>query len=410
MNESAILTILVGIYILNFVFDQVLSYLNLKHHSRELPGELQGKYDAEKYARSYDYHRANYRFSLIRSIPSFLIVLGLLVWGGFGWLDTYLRQFTTHPIGLPLLYFGVLYLVSDLINTPFQWYHTFVIEERFGFNRTTAKTFWLDKLKGLLVSAVLGGIVLGALLWSVQFLGENFWIWFWVFISGFTLFMQTFYTSLILPLFNKLTPLEDGELRQAIEAYSRQVNFPLENIYVIDGSRRSEKANAFFTGLGKRKKIVLYDTLIQKHSPEELVAVLAHEVGHYKKKHILKGMALSVLQTGITLFILSLFVQSPELSYALGAETHGIHLNLIAFGLLYSPISMLIGLLMNVFSRKNEFEADHFAATTFKADPLKEALIRLHEHNLSNLTPHPLYVFFNYSHPPLLQRLAALGG
>lgn len=410
MEAQTILTIILGIFLVSYIFDQVLSYLNLKNHQRALPSELEGKYDADKYAKSYDYHRVNYRFSLIRSIPSFVIILGMLTLGGFGWIDEQLRAFTTHPVGLALLFFGVLYIASDLLSIPFQWYQTFVIEEKFGFNKMTARTFWMDKIKGYALSIVVGGIVVGLLLYLIDWLGSGFWIWFWIFMALFMLFVNIFYTSLLLPIFNKLTPLEGGDLRTAIEEYSHKVSFPLDNIFVMDGSKRSEKSNAFFSGLGKRKKIVLFDTLIEKHSQKELVAVLAHEVGHYKKKHIVQGFVLSILQSGLMLFILSRFVSSPALSEALGGVEYGIHLNLMAFGLLYSPISLVIGLLMNVFSRKNEYEADNYAATTYEAEPLREALIQLHEHNLSNLTPHPLYVFFNYSHPTLLQRLKALEG
>lgn len=408
MTSQTVLYIILGIFLISSIFDQILSYLNLKHHKRELPPEFAGKYDADKYAKSYDYHEVNYRFSLLRSIPSFIIVLGLLAFGGFGWLDAQLRTITEHAIGLPLLFFGVLFIASDLLSIPFQWYQTFNIEEKFGFNKMTPKTFWLDKLKGYALSIVIGGIVMGVLLWLVDWLGSGFWIWFWIFMALFMLFVNVFYTTLLLPIFNKLTPLEGGDLRTAIEDYSQKVSFPLDNIFVMDGSKRSSKSNAFFSGLGKQKKIVLFDTLIEKHSKEELVAVLAHEVGHYKKKHIIQGFVLSILQSGLMLFILSRFVGSPALSEALGAGQYGIHLNLMAFGLLYSPISVVISLLMNVFSRKNEYEADNYAATTYEAGPLKEALIQLHEHNLSNLTPHPTYVFFNYSHPTLLQRLRAL--
>ena len=238
--------------------------------------------------------------------------------------------------------------------------------------------------------------------------GQNFWIYFWVVISAFTLFMNMFYTSLILPLFNKLTPLEDGDLKQAIESYSKKVSFPLDNIFVIDGSKRSAKSNAFFSGIGKKKKIVLYDTLIENHSKEELVAVLAHEVGHFKKKHIITGYLVSMLQTGITLFIMSLIIFNPEVSKAMGGEQLGIHLNLLAFGILYSPISHFIGIFMNVLSRKNEFEADAYARDTYNGAFLQQALKKLSVDNLSNLFPHPAYVFINYSHPPLLKRLAAM--
>jgi STE24 endopeptidase len=268
--------------------------------------------------------------------------------------------------------------------------------------------FWLDKLKGYLLGAVIGGVILSVLLLLVDSLGVNFWLVFWVAISLFMFIMNMFYTSLILPLFNKLSPLEEGELRDAITAYAKQVDFPLTKIFVIDGSKRSSKANAFFSGLGKKKKVVLYDTLIENHSIQELVAIFAHEVGHYKKKHIQQGLVLSVLQTGLMLYILSLLIFNTELSIALGGDTMRIHLNLIAFGILYSPISMITGLLMNMLSRKNEFEADQYASETANGADLAGALKKLSADNLSNLLPHPAYVFFNYSHPPLLKRISAI--
>jgi STE24 endopeptidase len=409
MNPQTILLIILALFVANFLFDQVLSWLNLRHHSRELPEKLKGRYDEEKYAKSYDYHVANYRFSLVQSIPGFFITGAILLFGGLGWLDAQLRTITEHPIALPLLYFGVLLFISDLISLPFQLYGTFVIEEKFGFNKTTPKTFVLDKIKGWLLGIVIGGIVLGALLWLVDLLGSGFWLWFWGFITVFMIFMSEFYTSWFLPLFNKLSPLEEGDLRTAIEEYAHKTGFPLQNVFVMDGSKRSAKSNAFFSGLGKRKKIVLYDTLIENHNTDELVAILAHETGHYKKKHTRQGLILGILQTGLTLFILSLFVKSEALSLALGATQYGVHLNLIAFGLLYSPISMVVGIGMNLLSRKNEYEADRYAAETWQPGSLQEALIRLHADNLSNLTPHPLNVFLNYSHPTLMQRLEKLG-
>lgn len=408
MESALLLQIIIGILVISTLFEQLLSWLNLRNHKRELPPQLAEYYDAEKYAKSYDYHRTNYRFSIIQSAISFFLLLGILYWGGFGWLDAQLRTFTVHPIGLALCYFGVLFVLSDILSIPFQLYQNFVIEEKFGFNKMTMGTFWGDKLKSYALTVVMGGIVMGVLLWLIDALGEGFWIWFWIFISLFMLLMQVFYTTWLLPLFNKLTPLEEPSLKEKIVGYSQKVNFPLDNILVMDGSKRSAKSNAFFSGLGKRKKVVLFDTLIENHGEDELMAVLAHEVGHYKKKHIIQGIVAGILQTGIMLFILSKFAFSAELSTALGGSEWGIHLNLIAFGLLYSPISMIIGLLMNLLSRKNEFEADNYAATTFDPAPLREALIKLHADNLSNLTPHPFYVFMNYSHPPLLQRLEAL--
>ena len=404
-----ILQLILIILVVNTLFAQLLSWLNLRNHTTHLPKELEGSFDSDAYAKSFDYHQVNYRFSLLQTAISFPIMLALLFFGVFGWLDEQLRSVTEHPVLLALLFFGVLGIISDISSLPFQWYKTFVIEEKFGFNKTTVKTFWTDKLKSYALGIILGGLVLGALIFLIQWLGQSFWIWFWVFISAFTLLMNIFYTSLIMPLFNKLTPLEEGPLRTAIEGYSEKVKFPLDNVFVIDGSKRSSRANAFFSGLGKQKKVVLYDTLIEQHEEEELLAVLAHEVGHFKKKHIIQSLVLSIAQSGLMLFILSFFVFSESFTAAMGGSGSVIHLNLMAFALLYSPISLVIGLFMNLFSRKNEYEADRYAAETFKAKPLRDALVKLHEENLSNLTPHPLYVFFNYSHPTLLQRLKALG-
>jgi STE24 endopeptidase len=293
---------------------------------------------------------------------------------------------------------------------PFDLYSTFVIEENFGFNKMKLGTFIMDKIKGYLLAVVLGGLLIGSLFTLVVSMGENFWIIFWLIVSSLLVLLNMFYTSLIVPLFNKLTPLEDGELRQAIEAYSKKINFELNDIYVVDGSKRSSKANAYFSGIGKKKKIVLYDTLIEKNTPEELVAVLAHEVGHFKRKHIISTMIISVLQVGAILFLLSKVMFSTEVSVALGAETLTpvYHLNLIAFGFLFTPLSKIIGILMSLFSRKNEYEADAYAKETFSGEALSSALKNLSVHNLSNLTPHPAYVFMHYSHPTLLERLEAL--
>jgi STE24 endopeptidase len=334
--------------------------------------------------------------------------LAVLYFGWFGTLDQWVRGFAQNELLLSLYFFGVLYFISDILTIPFQLYSTFVIEEKFGFNKSTIKTFIVDKLKGYLLGLILGGILLGALILLVFALGKDFWIWFWLVITIFMIFMNMFYASLIVPLFNKLTPLESGELRSAIEEYAQRVSFPLTNIFVIDGSKRSSKANAFFSGFGKNKKIVLYDTLIEKHTIEELVAVLAHEVGHFKKKHIIGSMILGVAQTGLMLFLLSKMIFSSEVTWALGGETTALHLNILAFGILYSPLSKVLGILMSKYSRKNEYEADAFASTTYDNAPLESALKKLSGDHLSNLTPHPLYVFLNYSHPTLLQRITAM--
>lgn len=408
MEANSILILLLGILTFDFILDQVLDFLNLKNHERPLPEELNGIYDEEKLDQSLLYHRANAQFGSITSAFNFLLLVAILSGGVLGAVNKILLEQFSDPVLISLAFFAAVFIASDLINMPFSLYKTFVIEEKFGFNKTSLKTFILDKLKGYLIAIIVGGLVLGSLLLLIYKLGPDFWIWFWLVISVFLILVNMFYTSLIVPIFNKLTPLEDGELRTAIQEYSTKAGFPLDNIFVIDGSKRSSKANAYFSGLGGKKKIVLYDTLIQNHSKEELVAVLAHEVGHFKKKHIIMGLVLSVLQIGLILFILSKFVFNQELSQALGATNVAIHLNLLAFGILFTPISHVIGIFMNLISRRNEFEADRFAASTYNGIALQEALKKLSVNNLSNLNPHPAYVFLHYSHPPLLQRLREL--
>ena len=408
MEAKGILILLLAILSFDFIFNKILEYLNIKSMKEELPDEVKGIYDEEKYKKSISYARANNKFGLLTSSFSFILSFVLLATGFFGWFDQKVHGFIVTEELVSLAFFGLLFLASDILNIPFQLYDTFVIEEKFGFNKTTSKTFILDKLKGYVLAGVIGGLILFVLLKLINLFGPDFWIYFWIVISVFILFINMFYTSLILPLFNKLTPLEDGELKDEIETYSKKIKFPLDNIFVIDGSKRSAKSNAFFSGIGKKKKIVLYDTLIENHSKEELVAVLAHEVGHFKKKHIITGYVLSILQTGFTLFIMSLIIFSPAMSEALGGSQLAIHLNLLAFGILYSPISHFVGVFMNMLSRKNEFEADAFAKETYNGTFLQQALKKLSVDNLSNLFPHPAYVFMNYSHPPLLKRLAAM--
>jgi STE24 endopeptidase len=408
MNPETILYIILGISLISYLFDQTLDYLNLKALKPEVPAEIQDFYDTEKYYKSIAYQKEQSRFSFISSAFSFILSFGMLLFGGFGLIDSWLRPLIENQIVLALVFFGVIMIVSDIISIPFQWYSTFVIEEKYGFNKMTTKTFILDKLKGYVLGAVIGGVLLSVLIYLVNSIGPDFWIWFGLIAATFILFVNMFYTSLLLPLFNKLTPLGDGELKTAIEQFSKKVNFPLDNIFVMDGSKRSAKANAFFSGIGKKKKIVLYDTLITNHSTEELVAVLAHEVGHFKKKHIIWSYLISIVQVFFVLFVLSRMIFNEDLSLALGGSQQAIHLNLIAFGILFSPISGITGLFMSLLSRKNEFEADAYAKETFDGNALSNALKRLSVDSLSNLYPHPAYVFFHYSHPPLLQRLAAL--
>jgi STE24 endopeptidase len=407
MEKMIFITILV-IVILDFFLERILDFLNRKFWSDDLPAELEGIYDVEKYRKSQLYLRTNDKFSQVTESFNFILVLGMLLLGGFAFLDQYIRQITTNPVLLALLFFGILGLVADILGTPFSVYATFVIEERFGFNKTTVKTFILDKIKGWMLAIILGGGLLALVVWIYGATGQWFWMITWGVISFFTIFMTLFYSNIIVPLFNKQTPLEPGELRGAIEAFAVKAGFNLRNIYVIDGSKRSTKANAYFTGLGRKKRIVLYDTLIKDHPKEELVAVLAHEIGHYKKKHTLIGTIISIGTTGVMLFILSRFLGNPHLSGALGSNDPSFHLSVVAFGILYTPLSLILGLAMNAFSRKHEFQADHFAATQYHGESLRDALIKLSVNNLSNLRPHPVYVFFYYSHPPLLKRLSAI--
>lgn len=408
MSPQTILYIIIAISTISYLFGELLDYINLKAQRSDIPDDIASFYDRTKYLKALDYQRDRARFGFITSAFSFALSMIMLLAGGFGWLDGVLRPLVGNEIVLALAFFGILAIASDVLGIPFQLYSTFVIEEKYGFNKTTLKTFFLDKVKGYLLGAVIGAPLLALLIYLIQVIGPSFWIWFALIAAGFILFMNMFYTSLILPMFNKLTPLPDGELKSAIESFATKVNFPLDNIFVIDGSKRSNKANAFFSGIGKKKKIVLYDTLIERHTTDELVAVLAHEVGHFKKKHIVWSYVMSIVQIFLTLFVLSLMVYNENLSVALGGTQQAIHLNLIAFTILFAPISGITGLFMSMYSRKNEFEADAYARETYSGPALAEALKRLSVDSLSNLYPHPLYVFFHYSHPPLLKRLEAI--
>ena len=391
-----------------FCFEKVLDFLNLKNLSPQLPEEAKGIYDEEKYRKSQEYYKVNHRFSMLTSTLSLIMLLVILFFHGFAYLDSFVREYTQHPILMPLLFFALLGLASDIIGTPFSLYRTFVIEEKFGFNKTTLATFFLDKLKGYLLAAIIGGILFSLIIWIYQNTGTYFWLFAWAVISFFTIFVTMFYTTLLVPIFNKLTPLPEGELRTAIEMYCKKVGFKLNNLFVIDGSKRSAKANAYFSGLGSKKTIVLYDTLIEKHTTEELVVVLAHEVGHYKRKHTLVGTILGILQTGFMLYIFSLFAGSEALANALGSDQNSFHLSILAFGMLYSPLSQVVGIFSNILSRKHEFEADAYAKETYNGNALSIALKKLSSDSLSNLKPHPAYVFVHYSHPPVLQRIKEL--
>jgi len=408
MTAQNIFYLIIGILVFEFLVDKFLDHLNSKHYNDELPTELQDVYDADEYKKSQAYKLTNNKFGNLTSLFSILLTLGFLIFDGFRIVDDYARTFTDNNILIALVFFGIIMIGSDIITTPFSYYQTFVIEEKFGFNKSTKKLFFIDKIKGWLMSAVLGGGVLALIIWFYEFAGTNFWLYAWALVAVFSLFMNMFYAKIIVPLFNKQTPLEEGSLRDKIATYAQKAGFQLDNVFVIDGSKRSTKANAYFSGFGSQKRITLFDTLINDLDEDEIVAVLAHEVGHYKCKHIIYNLVLSVLLTGFTLWSLSIFIASPVLSEALGVKIPSFHIGMIAFGMLYSPISEITGLFMNSLSRKFEYQADDFAKETHNSADLISSLKKLSKNSLSNLTPHSWYIWFHYSHPSLLQRIKNL--
>lgn len=408
MTSTGLFYLIIGIIIVNFIKDKVLNALNAKHFDDSPPEEVSDVFDEEAYKKSQAYKKTNYRFGIWSSLFSLTLTLTFLLLDGFEYVDNIARSYSSNSIIVALLFFGIIMLVSGFITTPFSYYRTFVIEEKFSFNKTTKKVFWGDKIKGLLMTAVLGGGLLSLIVWFYELTKDLFWVYTWIAVTLFTVFMNMFYSRLIVPLFNKQTPLQEGELFDKIASYTSSVGFNLNKIFVIDGSKRSTKANAYFSGFGREKRVTLYDTLINDLDSEEIVAVLAHEVGHYKRKHIIFNLVSTVLMTGLTLFILSIFISNPLLSNAIGVETASFHVGLVAFGLLYSPISEITGLLMNFVSRKFEYQADNYAKETFKAEPLITSLKKLSKNSLSNLTPHKAYVWVHYSHPTLYDRIVNL--
>ncbi len=404
MTSDTLFYILISILIISFIVDKVLDALNAKHYKDPIPPELSDVYEEEDYLKSQNYKKVNDRFSSIASSISLVVTLFFFYLDGFAFVDEWARTFSDNTIIIALIFFGSIMFASDLLSTPFSYYHTFIIEEKFGFNKTTLKTFLVDKIKGWLMSAILGGLLLSIIIWFYESVGSNFWLYAWGIIAVFIFFINMFYARLIVPLFNKQTPLCDGSLKTKIQNYVQKVGFKIDKIVVIDGSKRSTKANAYFSGFGSEKRVTLFDTLIKDLEEEEIVAVLAHEVGHYKRKHILFNLIINILVMGFTFWLLSLFIGNPILSEALNVALPSFHIGLIAFGILYSPISELTGLLMNFISRIFEYQADNYAKETFDASPLISGLKKLNKNSLSNLTPHPAYVFVYYSHPTLLQR------
>lgn len=391
-----------------YITERYLEHLNSGTWSDKLPDQLKGICPDEDYRKSQLYDKDNKKLSFWSSSFNLIVILAMIILGGFAFLDDAARNISQNMIIVALVFFGITGLASDLINIPFSCFDTFVIEKKYGFNTMTIRTYISDHLKSWLIALIVGAPVLGLITWFYYKTGSLFWIYAWILITVFSVFMNFFYSELIVPLFNKQTPLQEGSLRDKIEDFAVKTGFKLNNIFVIDGSRRSTKSNAYFSGFGKKKRIVLFDTLINEMTENEIVAVLAHEIGHYRKKHVLTGIVFSVILTGLMLFLFSLVADNPELSLALGAEEAGFHLGLIVFGILYSPLSLAIGLISNIISRKHEFEADKFVRDNNYGPALSDALKKLSVKNLSNMMPHPLYVFFHYSHPPLLQRLKNL--
>ncbi len=400
-----ILLVLLSEFILNIVSD----VLNLSRQQEPIPDAFKDLFDEANYRKSQEYLRANTQFGWVSSAANLMLLLAFWFAGGFSLLDTWVRHFSQGPIIAGLLFISILGGLKAIISIPFSIYETFVIEERFGFNKTTMRTFMMDHIKGLLLSVMLGVPLVVVILWFFEYSGNIAWLFCWIAVTLYSLFIHYVAPAWIMPLFNKFKPLEDGQLKDSIFEYAESIRFPLQDVYVMDGSKRSSKSNAFFTGIGKNKRIVLFDTLISRHTIEELVAVLAHEMGHYKKKHILKGMILGIVEAGIMFYLLSVFISYEGLFKAFYVENVSVYGGLVFFGMLYAPIVFFLSLINSAVSRKNEYEADKFAVTTTGfSKPMVEALKKLSVNNLSNLVPHPFYVFLHYSHPPVLERIRAI--
>ena len=408
MSSEIIFFIIVVFLCLDFVLERILESLNSKHMSPVLPDSLKGIYDEKEYSRFQSYKRENGRLDSWSSGVGFVVMIVFLVAGGFGWYNSWVVSLTDSVVWQTILFVVGLSVASSVLDIPFDYYATFRIEEKYGFNKTTRRVYWLDTVKELVLSLVLGGVLLALVVWFYTWAGTYFWLYAWGAVTLFSVFMAMFYSQLIVPLFNKQTPLQEGSLRDKIQAFAGKVGFKLDNIYVIDGSKRSTKANAYFTGLGPKKRVVLYDTLIDELTEEEIVAVLAHEIGHYKKRHTLRSMVVSVIQMGVLFWLFSLCVNNAALSEALGGDRAYFQMGLIAFAILYSPVNLILGVGMNVWSRNNEYEADAFAARYYEGDYLVSGLKKISVKSLSNLTPHPLYEYIYYSHPSLLKRIDAI--
>ena len=408
MEQTYYLIIIFALAV-EYLLSTVSSILDMGNIVEEVPADFQDVYDREKYARSQSYLRDRTRFGIFSSTFSLLLILVVIHTGLFGVLDQLVRIQTNQPILAGLLFFGIIFIIQDIISLPFSIYSTFVIEEKFEFNRTTPKTFVIDKLKGYALTVILGSAVIVPILFFFERFGPRGWWIAWALVTLFMIAVQPLFVHVIAPLFNKFTPLEEGELRTAIEEYSEKVKFPIGRIDVMDGSKRSGHSNAYFSGLGKSRRIALFDTLLEKHTTEEIISVVAHEVGHYKRKHIIKGTALGILETGVMLFIFNLIMKDAALFAVFGVSDISVYGGLVFFAMLYAPVSMITSLLTTAVSRKNEFEADTFSLETTKnPQALVNMLKGLAANNLAHLTPHPLKVFLSYSHPPVISRIAAV--
>ena len=408
IETNYIFWIIIAAVVLIFLLDEISEYLNIKSLVPTVPEEFKNVFDDEKYSQSLKYTKVTTKFGFIDSFFNVIVFLTFWLLGGFGWLDQIVTNLGLGPIVSGLIFFGILIFTSSILGLPFELYETFKIEAEFGFNNTTIRTFISDKIKGIMLGSIIGLPVLSLILWLFENI-DMAWLWGWIFISSFSLLMAYLAPAFILPLFNKVEPMEDGELKESINKMSEKCEFPLTELSVMDGSKRSKKSNAFFTGFGKNKKIALFDTLIANHSTKELVAVLAHEIGHFKKKHIIQTLVIGIAQTGVIFFLLGFFINSKPLSMAFGVSDPKVYCSLIFFTLLFKPISKILSVIMNILSRKNEFEADEFAArVTEDPDSLIRALKKLSADNLSNLTPHPFYVFMHHSHPTVNERVKAL--
>ena len=393
-----------------FILNRITGYLNITSLSPELPEEFKNSYDESKYKISQNYTRTNEQFDVVTSTFDFLLILCVIVFGLFNVLDIFVRSmgFQSEIVN-GLLFFGIFMIFQDIISTPFSLYRHFVIEEKYGFNKMTLRTYVIDKIKGIFLMVLLGTPLLGVILYFFEYFNDLAWLYAWAIVSVFILILQPLFITFIAPLFNTFTPLEDGELKDSIDSYSEKVQFPISRVDVMDGSRRSSHSNAYFSGIGKRKRIALFDTLLEKQSVQEILAIVAHEVGHYKNKHIQKGIVLSILSSGFMFFMVSVFMKNPQLFGAFSMEKLSVYGSIVFFQILFSPINMLLSLFTNALSRKNEFEADQYSVETIgDSMHLISGLKKLTVENLGNLTPHPLNVFLNYSHPPVLQRIRTL--